>query len=80
MGQAGLFYYYHTFAKAMAALGEDNFEDAKGVKHDWKKELFTTLNVKQAADGSWKNENRQFLEDNPDLATTFAVLALGYCK
>ena len=80
MGQAGLFYYFHTFAKAMAALGEDDFEDAKGVKHDWKKELFTTLKAKQSADGSWKNENRQFLEDNPDLATTFAVLALGYCK
>src|SRR5262249_11019513 len=33
-GQAGLYYYYHTFAKAMDALGEDPFEDAKGVKHD----------------------------------------------
>lgn len=80
MGQAGLFYYYHVFAKAMAALGEDQFEDAKGVRHDWKKELFETLKAKQAADGSWKNENKQFLEDNPDLATCFALLALGYCK
>jgi len=80
MGQAGLFYYYHVFAKAMAALGEDQFEDAKGVKHDWKKELFETLKGKQAADGSWKNTNRQFLEDNPDLGTCFALLALGYCK
>jgi squalene-hopene/tetraprenyl-beta-curcumene cyclase len=30
---AGLFYYYHTFAKAMDALGEDPFVDAKGAKH-----------------------------------------------
>ena len=80
MGQAGLYYYYHTFSKAMAALGEDQFEDAKGVKHDWKKELFETLKSKQSADGSWSNPNKQFLEDNPDLATCFAVLALGYCK
>ncbi|MFO0935318.1 MAG: prenyltransferase/squalene oxidase repeat-containing protein [Gemmataceae bacterium] len=80
MGQAGLFYYFHTFAKAMAALGEDNFEDAKGVKHDWKKELFETLKAKQKDDGSWSNSNKQFLEDNPDLATCFAILALGYCK
>src|SRR5262249_12966589 len=35
---AGLFYYYHVVAKAMDALGEDEFEDAKGVKHDWRKE------------------------------------------
>jgi hypothetical protein len=80
MGQAGLFYYYHVFAKAMAALGEDQFEDAKGVKHDWKKELFDTLKGKQTAAGNWKNDNGQFLEDNPDLATCFALLALGYCK
>ena len=38
MGQAGLYYYYHTFGKAMAALGDDDFEDAKGVKHDRRKD------------------------------------------
>ncbi len=37
---SGLFYYYHTFAKAMDALGEEPFVDAKGVKHDWRQELF----------------------------------------
>lgn len=80
MGQAGLFYYYHTFAKAMTALGDDTFEDARGVKHDWKKELFETLKAKQRDDGSWSNPNKQFLEDNPDLATAFAVLTLSYCR
>ena len=38
---AGLFYYYHTFAKAMDALGDDIFVDAKGVKHDWRKNCST---------------------------------------
>jgi hypothetical protein len=33
---AGLYYYYHTFAKAMDALGEDPFVDARGVKHYWR--------------------------------------------
>lgn len=80
MGQAGLFYYYHVFAKAMAALGEDPFVDAKGVKHDWKTELFETLKEKQKADGSWANENKAFAENLPELATAFAVMALGYCK
>ena len=79
-GQAGLFYYYHTFAKAMAALGEDVFEDAKGVKHPWRKELFEELKKRQKPDGTWANDNRAFLENTPELATAFAVLALGYCK
>jgi squalene-hopene/tetraprenyl-beta-curcumene cyclase len=77
-GDAGLYYYYHVFAKAMDALGEDQFEDARGVKHDWRKELFDTLKAKQAADGSWANKNGQFLENSPELATAFAVLSLSY--
>jgi hypothetical protein len=77
-GDSGLFYYYHVFAKAMDALGEDQFEDAKGTKHDWRKELFDTLKAKQAADGSWANKNGAFLENTPELATAFALLSLSY--
>jgi squalene-hopene/tetraprenyl-beta-curcumene cyclase len=77
---AGLFYYYHTFAKAMDALGEDMFADAKGVKHDWRQELFDQLKKTQKDDGSWANTNGAFLENLPELATAFAVLALSYCK
>src|SRR5205823_3317154 len=77
MGQAGLYYYYHTFAKAMAALGEDPFTDAAGKQHAWRRELFEALKKRQRPDGSWSNEtDRQFGERNPDLATAFAVLAL----
>ena len=79
-GQAGLFYYYHTFAKAMDALGEDQFEDAKGVKHDWRQELFDELKKRQKEDGSWANANGAFLESMPELATAFALLALSYCR
>ncbi|MBL8799023.1 MAG: terpene cyclase/mutase family protein, partial [Planctomycetia bacterium] len=39
-GTSGLYYYYHTFGKAMSALGEDNFADDKGAKHDWRRDLF----------------------------------------
>jgi squalene-hopene/tetraprenyl-beta-curcumene cyclase len=80
-GQSGLFYYYHTFAKAMKALGEDRFEDKSGAKHDWRKELFEVLKKKQRADGSWINDqDRAYGESNPDLATAFALLSLSYCK
>lgn len=78
MGKAGLYYYYHTFAKAMDALGDDVFEDAKGGKHEWRKELFEQLKKTQAEDGSWKNSDGAFFEDQPELATAFALLALSY--
>lgn len=78
LGEAGLYYYYHTFAKAMSALGEDSFEDAKGKKHDWRQELFDTLKAKQAADGSWTNKNPGFGEGTPELASAFAILSLSY--
>lgn len=77
---AGLFYYYHTFAKAMDALGEDIFVDAKGAKHDWRQELFDQLKKTQKENGSWANSNGAFLESLPELATAFAVLALSYTK
>jgi hypothetical protein len=81
MGQAGLFYYYHTFGKAMQALGETSFEDSKGVKHDWRSELFEALRKRQRDDGSFVNAgDRTFGEADPNLATAFALLTLSYCK
>jgi squalene-hopene/tetraprenyl-beta-curcumene cyclase len=80
-GQAGLYYYYHTFAKAMTALGDDQFEDASGKKHDWRRELFEALKKRQRPDGSWvNNADKTFGENSADLATAFAVLTLSYCK
>jgi squalene-hopene/tetraprenyl-beta-curcumene cyclase len=80
-GQSGLYYYYHTFAKAMKALGDEQFEDAAGKKHAWRRELFEALKKRQRPDGSWVNDaDRAFGENAPDLATAFAVLTLSYCK
>jgi squalene-hopene/tetraprenyl-beta-curcumene cyclase len=81
MGQAGLYYYYHTFAKAMDALGDNYFKDAKGIKHDWRRELFEALKKRQKADGSWSNaKDKAFAEKSPELATAFALLTLSYCQ
>jgi squalene-hopene/tetraprenyl-beta-curcumene cyclase len=81
MGKAGLYYYYHTFAKAMTALGEDVIEDSKGTRHDWRKELFETMKKMQRPDGSFINVgDRAFGEADPNLATAFAVLTLGYTQ
>lgn len=80
MGDAGLYYYYHTFAKALNTMGVDRFEDAKGVEHDWRKELVEELASRQKENGSWVNVNQRWMEGDPNLATSFALLALTYCR
>jgi squalene-hopene/tetraprenyl-beta-curcumene cyclase len=81
MGQRGLYYYYHTFAKAMDAWGEDRFADKSDKKHDWRRELFEALRKRQRPDGSWINaDDKTFGEADPNLATAFAILSLSYCK
>jgi len=80
MGDAGLYYYYHTFAKALDSLDQDVFEDADGGKHQWRQELLIELGSRQQADGSWVNENARWLEGEPNLVTGYALLALSYCK
>jgi len=79
-GNQGLYYYYQTFAKALAALGQDTFVDDKGVTHDWRKDLIDALAARQKSDGSWVNENQRWLEGDASLATGYALLALSYCK
>ncbi|MFO0822430.1 MAG: prenyltransferase/squalene oxidase repeat-containing protein [Gemmataceae bacterium] len=76
----GLYYYYHTFAKCMAALGEDTFTDAKGVKHDWRADLLEALAKRQKEDGSFVNDNTGWMEADANLDTGYALMALSYCK
>lgn len=80
MDQQGLFYYYHTMAKTLHALGEPTFEDADGVKHDWKKELGEKLESLQQKDGSWVNPQTRWMEGDPNLVSAYALMALSYCK
>ncbi len=43
MGQAGLFYYYHTFAKALDAADIEILDDESGTPHAWREELTQAL-------------------------------------
>lgn len=80
MGDAGLFYYYNTIAKALSALGEDTFKDDKGVAHNWRAELLSELKSRQNADGSWANANSKWMEGDANLVTGYALLTLSYLK
>jgi squalene-hopene/tetraprenyl-beta-curcumene cyclase len=79
-GTAGLYYYYHTFAKALDAFGHDMIEDDQGAKHAWRKDLSEELAGRQREDGSWINQNQQFFEGDANLCTSFALLALSHVR
>jgi squalene-hopene/tetraprenyl-beta-curcumene cyclase len=80
VGDAGLFYYYHSFAAALNAAKMGDVVDSDGKPHDWQKDLVAELAKRQQPNGSWTNENRQWFENDPNLATSFALIALSYCK
>lgn len=80
MGPQGLYYYYHTFAKALAAIGDEKIVDAKGNAHDWRAELAAKYLAAQNADGSWVNKTARWMEGDPNLVTAYALLCLSYCK
>lgn len=80
MGKQGLFYYYHVFAKALDAFGDDELVDKDGNKHNWRAELTATLAKQQSADGSWVNEADRWFEGDPNLVASYSMLALSYCQ
>ncbi len=78
-GDAGLYYYYHAFAAALKASTLNAIADDAGQSHDWRKDLAAELAKRQKPDGSWTNSNRQWFENDANLATSFALIALSYC-
>lgn len=80
LGATGLYYYYHIFAKALDAFGQDTFADEKGAKHDWRAELRTELIRRQQPNGSWLNDTTRWMEGDPNLVTGYALMSLAYCK
>lgn len=81
IGYAGLFYYYHTFAKTMALLGQPTITTPDGTAHDWKAELAAKLAQTQRPDGSWCNERSgRWMESIPQLATAYCLMAMQYLK
>jgi squalene-hopene/tetraprenyl-beta-curcumene cyclase len=79
VAESGIFYYFHTASRALRAYGEPVVTDAQGKQHDWRRELIDKLASMQKPDGSWAGESK-WMENNPTLATAFAVLTLQEAK
>jgi squalene-hopene/tetraprenyl-beta-curcumene cyclase len=80
ISQRGLYYYYHTMAKTLSVMGLDEIDDAKGIRHDWRAELFAALKKRQRPDGSWLNETDRWYEGDPNLVTGYVLMALSHMK
>lgn len=79
MGAEGLFYYYHTMAKALAIAGIQQIEEPDGDEIDWKKELALEVMSTQQQNGSWINEgSTRWMEGDPVLVTAYSLLALEH--
>ncbi len=62
------------------ALGVDYVVDDKGVKHDWRADLFAAIAKRQKPDGSFQNDVNNWMESDPNLVTGYVLMALSYCK
>ncbi len=79
LGYQGLFYYFHTMAKALTAAGVRELNTADGRSVDWKQELALRLFDLQRTDGSWVNEgSARWMEDDGSLVTAYALLTLQH--
>ncbi len=79
MGSSGLYYYQHTMAKALDALGEKEFNTKDGPR-DWKSELLAQLKSTQHENGSWTNPDARWMEGDANLVTGYVLLTLAYLK
>ena len=79
LGDAGLYYYYLTFSKALDAFGQETFTDKAGKAHAWRDELSAELVKRQRTDGSWTNDNSRWMEGDANLVTAYALMSLSYC-
>jgi squalene-hopene/tetraprenyl-beta-curcumene cyclase len=80
LGQRGLYYYYQTFGKTLSLIGKPTIVDADGHAHDWRAELTAALAKRQNANGSWVNPADNFMEGDPNLVTSYGLLALAYAQ
>jgi squalene-hopene/tetraprenyl-beta-curcumene cyclase len=77
MGQQGLYYNYHTMAKALSVYGANEIQvEGKKGKVNWRKDLISKLIELQKGEGDWVNEQGRWWENDPVLVTAYALLSM----
>ena len=77
--QAGLYYYYYTFAKCLRHMDTETVDTASGERR-WARDLYDALAARQREDGSFVNSNGQWWENNPVLVTAYSVSAMNFAR
>ena len=78
--RASAYYYWAwTAAHALNTLGSVTFRGPDGAVH-WPSALAEALLARQRDDGAWKNDATYLREDDPILATAFAMSALALAR
>lgn len=80
IGKQGQYYYYQTFAKTLATLGQDTLTDEKGEKHNWRNDMIEKLVELQRDNGSWVNSADRWYEGDPNIVTAYCLMALDNAK
>jgi squalene-hopene/tetraprenyl-beta-curcumene cyclase len=80
MGQQGLFYFFNTMAKALAAYGTETIVREDGTRVLWREELIRKLislqKIEADGTGYWVNAEGRWWEADPVLVTSYSLLAL----
>lgn len=72
----GLYYYYLTHARALAAYGSTYLNLPDGSSIDWANAFIAKVTSLQRPDGSFINGESRWMEDDTNLVTAYAVTAL----
>jgi len=78
VGQQGLYFYYTIIARALVAAESDAELKKDGALIPWRELLIKKLVSLQKPDGSWANENNRWWENDPVLASSYALIALEF--
>lgn len=76
LDQGGLYYCYYMLVSTYTVLGEKRVLDAAGRPRNWRQGLVNELLSRQRGKGEWVNQNRLWMENDPNLCTAYALLAL----
>lgn len=76
---SGYYYYVWTVAHALRAIGATEIATDTGRVH-WARALAEALLARQRADGAWANPSTELREDDPLVATPFAMAALAVAR
>jgi squalene-hopene/tetraprenyl-beta-curcumene cyclase len=81
LGTDGMYYYFVTMSRALAAWGEPTIQaikpDGTTESRRWADDLIDRLAGLQNADGSFRSVDDRWMENNPVLITAYAGIALG---